>query len=341
MTKRTATDSAAECVSCSARLRREANYCHVCGKKQGRASIIDGSVIWFAGGGAVLVIAVAGAMAVYTGMLTSGRTDSLARTPTFSATISGGPATRAPGSVDLASMSPREAADRLFNRVMSASETGNRDEALQFAPMALQAYQMVPELDADAHFHVGLISLVSGDTAGVRAEIDRLRQYSPSHLLSYYLAYEATTKESPEAKEILRQFSAAVDRELATARPEYQAHGNSIARLREIAANAVQDDGVAIEGAAIPSEGATLFVANCARCHGPGAGGTQSGPPLVHKYYEPNHHSDQAFYRAVFSGVKRHHWGFGDMPPIEGLSRRDVRKIISYVRDLQRSNGIF
>ena len=47
----------------------------------------------------------------------------------------------APGqSVDLASLSPRQAADRLFNRVMAASENGDTAEALQFAPMALQAY---------------------------------------------------------------------------------------------------------------------------------------------------------------------------------------------------------
>jgi len=38
------------------------------------------------------------------------------------------------------------------------------------------------------------------------------------------------------------------------------------------------------------------------------------------------------------AGVR--HWRFGDMPPVEGLSRRDVAAIVAYVRELQRANGI-
>jgi len=60
----------------------------------------------------------------------------------------------APGELpDLASMSPREAADRLFNRVMTASENGDSAEALRFAPMALQAYNDLGTLDNDARYH--------------------------------------------------------------------------------------------------------------------------------------------------------------------------------------------
>ena len=36
-----------------------------------------------------------------------------------------------------------------------------------------------------------------------------------------------------------------------------------------------------------------------------------------------------------------HHWRFGHMPPVAGLSRKDVAKIIAYVRELQSANGIF
>jgi hypothetical protein len=70
----------------------------------------------------------------------------------------------APGQpVDLASMSPRDAADRLFNRVMVASESGNTAEALKFAPMALQAYDNLGTLDNDARYHVALLHLTLGD----------------------------------------------------------------------------------------------------------------------------------------------------------------------------------
>ena len=40
---------------------------------------------------------------------------------------------------DLSKMTPREAADRLFNRVMSANERGDKDETSWFSPMAIQA----------------------------------------------------------------------------------------------------------------------------------------------------------------------------------------------------------
>ena len=87
--------------------------------------------------------------------------------------------------------------------------------------------------------------------------------------------------------------------------------------------------------------GARLFAENCAVCHGENATGTDTGPPLLHRVYEPGHHPDRLFQRAVSHGVMSHHWQFGNMPPVPGLSRKDVAKIIAYVRELQRANGIF
>jgi len=87
-------------------------------------------------------------------------------------------------------------------------------------------------------------------------------------------------------------------------------------------------------------KGETLFRANCARCHGQGAMGSDQGPPLVNAIYRPAHHADLAFYWAVRDGVRRHHWQFGDMPPIKGLSPEGVANIIAYVRGEQRKNGI-
>ncbi len=87
--------------------------------------------------------------------------------------------------------------------------------------------------------------------------------------------------------------------------------------------------------------GKAIFEENCAICHGENASGVDgSGPPLVHKIYEPSHHGDESFQRAVALGVRGHHWRFGDMSPVEGIDRTDVEQIISYVRALQRANGI-
>jgi mono/diheme cytochrome c family protein len=87
--------------------------------------------------------------------------------------------------------------------------------------------------------------------------------------------------------------------------------------------------------------GRTGFDAKCAACHGPNAAG-QGGvaPPLIHKIYEPSHHGDEAFQRAAAVGVRSHHWPFGDMPPVGGMTRGDVTMIVAYIRELQRANGI-
>ncbi|MCY4608870.1 MAG: cytochrome c [bacterium] len=87
--------------------------------------------------------------------------------------------------------------------------------------------------------------------------------------------------------------------------------------------------------------GQKTYEANCASCHGGNAAGQDGlAPPLVHIIYEPGHHGDESFQRAVALGVRAHHWPFGDMPPVEGLSRSDVAEIIAYIRELQRANGI-
>jgi cytochrome c len=83
------------------------------------------------------------------------------------------------------------------------------------------------------------------------------------------------------------------------------------------------------------------FEAKCAACHGVNAAGQDGvAPPLVHKVYEPSHHGDESFQRAVSMGVQAHHWRFGNMLAVEGLTRGDVKMIIAYIRELQRTNGI-
>ncbi len=88
--------------------------------------------------------------------------------------------------------------------------------------------------------------------------------------------------------------------------------------------------------------GKRAFEAKCAECHGTNAAGQNGvGPPLVHKIYEPSHHSDMAFVMAAKSGVRAHHWRFGNMPPVKGVTDGDVKLIARYIRELQKENGIF
>ena len=98
-----------------------------------------------------------------------------------------------------------------------------------------------------------------------------------------------------------------------------------------------------VGGGPVPAEfqaGETIFNANCSACHGKQAAGTDHGPPLAHKVYEPNHHGDEAFKRAAANGVKAHHWEFGNMPKIDAVTPADVDQIVKYVRWQQRQVGI-
>jgi len=107
--------------------------------------------------------------------------------------------------------------------------------------------------------------------------------------------------------------------------------------------------GAPIAEVALPPEltadaqmGKRAYEAKCAACHGANAAG-QNGvaPPLVHKLYEPGHHSDMAFIMAAKNGVRAHHWQFGNMPPVKGVTDGEVKLIVRYVRELQEENGIF
>lgn len=99
----------------------------------------------------------------------------------------------------------------------------------------------------------------------------------------------------------------------------------------------------AVSSAAVLAEyakGEALYNTYCARCHGLRAAGTDHGPTFISRIYEPNHHGDSAFQLAARNGVRAHHWSFGDMPKVEGVTPQEVDEIIRYVRWLQRQAGI-
>ena len=97
--------------------------------------------------------------------------------------------------------------------------------------------------------------------------------------------------------------------------------------------------GIAPQDPDLVKAGNAVYQANCAECHGADLRGTDKGPSHLSIVYEPNHHGDAAFVLAVQRGTPAHHWPFGDMEPVEGLTDDDISAIIAYVREQQRLHG--
>ena len=87
-------------------------------------------------------------------------------------------------------------------------------------------------------------------------------------------------------------------------------------------------------------DGRGLYAAHCALCHGGDLKGTRTGPPLLGAVYRPGHHADAAFLVAMHRGSPQHHWNFGPMAPVPGLTDAQVASITAFVRAEQRAAGI-
>ena len=97
--------------------------------------------------------------------------------------------------------------------------------------------------------------------------------------------------------------------------------------------------GIPVQNSDLVAAGDVLYQANCAACHGNDLRGTDKGPSHLSVVYVPGHHGDLAFVVAARAGVRAHHWDFGNMAPVEGLSDDDLTAIIAFVRETQRIEG--
>lgn len=86
--------------------------------------------------------------------------------------------------------------------------------------------------------------------------------------------------------------------------------------------------------------GQPLFNRNCGGCHGVNGAGTLAGPPLIHDIYNPGHHDNKAFSRAVTQGVQQHHWPYGNMPAQPQVGFSELSGILAFIREVQKQNGI-
>ena len=87
------------------------------------------------------------------------------------------------------------------------------------------------------------------------------------------------------------------------------------------------------------ADGATVYAARCASCHGDDLRGTDQGPSQLSIVYEPGHHGDASYRSAIRNGAHEHHWSFGDMPPVEDITDGQIEEVIAFIRSEQQRLG--
>jgi len=217
----------ATCGACDAPLSPGAKFCHRCGTPVGQGQrnapqSFSSALPW-----GVAAIALVALIALVAGQRFGRARAEAASQEAGAAAPSGADAGRPP---DISSMSPADAAVRLYNRVMGANERGRTDSVALFAPMALAAYEMIGQLDLDQRYDMGRIALVSGDEPRARAQADTILARQSTHLLGLILAEEAarTRSDTAAARGFHQRLVAAAPAEQAKRAPEYITHENDI-----------------------------------------------------------------------------------------------------------------
>lgn len=141
----------------------------------------------------------------------------------------------------LPASTPRGEADRLFDQAMRAHEGGDSLQAASVGSMAVGAYARLPERDADARFHIGLLHEITHNYDAILAQADSIALSSPNHLFAYLLRHRVYSESgnSQAANDTYRGFLEVYDLEIAAGREEYEAHGRLVESFRSRAQQAV------------------------------------------------------------------------------------------------------
>ncbi len=221
----------AVCPSCGGPAKPGDSFCTQCGATLGggaEAPPAAGGMRnlgwWMAGGILLVLILVLG----YPVITQSGGGDSTTTDP-----LSGPP----PGMLDLSQLSPKEAADQLFDRVMRGLSSGDTEGAMGFMPMAISAYELLDSLDADSRFHLALLQLRAGQAEESLASSRTGLEQFPDHLLLLSTAGDAAAEMGDDvaAEALYRRTLEVYDAEVAKQLREYQAHEGIVPGIRTTA----------------------------------------------------------------------------------------------------------
>lgn len=132
-------------------------------------------------------------------------------------------------------MSPKERFDRLYNRVMAASEAGDEATVSQFLPMATMAFQQLDSVDADARYHLAMMQMHTGQAAAAAAQADSIVQAHPDHLFGYMIRGTVARWQKDDAARARaeKDFLARYEGETAAKRLEYVEHERALEQFRQ------------------------------------------------------------------------------------------------------------
>ncbi|HSL71895.1 MAG TPA: zinc ribbon domain-containing protein [Longimicrobiales bacterium] len=210
----------AKCPSCQAKLLPGAKYCTQCGTATRGGARKNAP--WYIAGGALLVLIII----LLVPILRGGESTTNTPAPTMQPPAGGDGMPALSGNM-------RENADRLFNRVMQARESGDTARAKFFVPMAIQAYQGSGELDADGLYHLSTLQTFSGDAAGGRTTADQILSSNPTHLLGLSAAAAAARAQNDQAaaRRYYEQLLTALPTERTKSLTEYEDHAQIIPEI--------------------------------------------------------------------------------------------------------------
>src|SRR5882762_7095516 len=224
------------CHACGAALTSTARFCHKCGAQLSGAQGPGwrAGLPWGVAGAALGALLTVLALRLGAGSKELGAGDA----PEATAPRSQLPAP------DISQMSPEERATRLYNRVMTLHTQGKADSAAFFLPMALQAYAMLPALDVDARYHIGVLDLTGGNAAAALAQADTIRRAVPTHLFGFMLRARALDlqRSAAGARRAYGDFLKNEATERARRRPEYDEHAQNLDAFHEQATQVINEN---------------------------------------------------------------------------------------------------
>lgn len=226
-----------DCPECGANLVPAARFCTRCGSAVGTGAASGttrsrrgSNLPWYLAAGVLLLLIAI--LLVPAFVEDDSGTAQIPTAGTFP-TAGGAPA----GTPPPLTGTPREQADRLFDRIMTAAAAGDTAGARQFTPMAIAAYGMAAPLDADGLYHLAAVHLVAGDPARARMTAEQILASDERHLLALAVAGQAAVQagDSAAARDYYARLLAAYDAEVARGLPEYEAHSRSLPEFRSAA----------------------------------------------------------------------------------------------------------